>query len=140
LISHAVAHSAAVPLFSFPFVLQITVLCQQVVLQELPVPRVTLPRADWKPLDAAAAAASTMLTKQRRVQLLLPPTQLSRLSGLLAQVMQPPAAPAAAAAAAAEDADGAEVPAPEGKGRRGKGQQEKRRKCKHLAELLASGL
>ncbi|KAF6263315.1 hypothetical protein COO60DRAFT_1635331 [Scenedesmus sp. NREL 46B-D3] len=91
---------------------RITVLCQQVVLQELPVPRVTLPRNDWKPLDASAAAANTMLIKQRR---------LSRLSGVLAQVMQPRSAAAAAAA------EGAQQQAPRGRGRAGKAQQEKRR-------------
>jgi hypothetical protein len=115
------------------FVLQITVLCQQVVLQELPVPRVTLPRNDWKPLDAAAAATSSMLNKQRRVQLLLPQTQLTRLGGLLAQVMQPPAAPAAPAAA-----EGAEPQAPKGRGKGGRGQQERRRECNRCACEVAS--
>ncbi|WIA40088.1 hypothetical protein OEZ86_013500 [Tetradesmus obliquus] len=111
---------------------RITVLCQQVVLQELPVPRVTLPRTDAKPLDAAAAAANAMLAKQRRVQLLLPPTQLPRLSGMLHQIIQPaaaaatPAAAAAAAAAAGEE-KAEQQQAPRGRGRGGWGQQEKRR-------------
>lgn len=53
------------------------------------MPCVNLPRNDWKPLDTAAAAAQAMLAKQQRVQLLLPPAQLGRLSGMLASVMQP---------------------------------------------------
>jgi hypothetical protein len=66
-----------------------------------------------------------MLAKQRRVQLLLPPTQLTRLSGLLAQVIQPPAA-----AAAAVGDDKSEQQAVKGRGRGSRAQQEKRRECK----------
>jgi hypothetical protein len=120
-------------------VMQITVLCQQVVLQELPVPRVTLPRNDSKPLDAAAAAANSMLTKQRRVQLLLPPTQMTRLSGLLAQVIQPAAAAAPTAAAATGDDKGEEQPA-KGRGRGGRAQQEKKRESTSCAAPVAMRL
>jgi hypothetical protein len=81
------------PCLIFPLSAQVTVLSQQVVLQELPVPRVQLPRNPTKPVERAAAVARSVLQKQRRVQLLLGPDQIDRLSSMMAKVMEAAPAP-----------------------------------------------
>jgi hypothetical protein len=80
--------------------LQITILRQEVVVKEMPPPEVFAPSNSSKPLDPTAAAAASLLARQRRCTLRIRQGQLLRLTELLFKAAQPRGKAAAVAAAA----------------------------------------
>lgn len=82
------------PLYPLPSRTQITLLQQQVVLQELPTARVTLPGAGSKSLEPSATAAAALLARQSRVAVHVPQGRLEAVTPFLNMLLTPPGSPA----------------------------------------------